>query len=108
MEIGFFGSYVPLYYQEEFAKIRDSNETCTGRFNWEAFLFAPIWVLTKGLWLAPHVRDWMNITWSFEERDVEAVRELLRINGNNLFVTARIQGNVSGKSTSSTTGLSPR
>jgi hypothetical protein len=44
-------SGLPLFYQEEFQKIYDSDEAYKGRFNIFAFLFAGIWCLTKGLWL---------------------------------------------------------
>jgi len=36
------------YYQEEFRKIRDSNESYKGKWNWWAFIFAGIWGLFKG------------------------------------------------------------
>jgi hypothetical protein len=38
------------YYQEEFRKIHESNESYKGKWNWAAFLFGAIWALTKGLW----------------------------------------------------------
>jgi hypothetical protein len=37
------------YYQREFSKIYNSNETYKGTWNWAAFLFGPLWALTKGL-----------------------------------------------------------
>ena len=37
------------YYQREFSKIYNSNETYKGAFNWAAFLFGPFWALSKGL-----------------------------------------------------------
>jgi hypothetical protein len=40
------------YYQTEFSKIRDSNETYKGKWNWAAFIFGALWALTKGLWLS--------------------------------------------------------
>jgi len=40
------------YYQMEFSKIYNSNETYKGRFNWAAFLFGPLWALSKGLYVA--------------------------------------------------------
>jgi len=42
--------YMKLYYQEEFNKIGESNETYKGKWNWCAFLFSWIWAFTKGLW----------------------------------------------------------
>jgi len=42
--------YMKLYYQEEFNKINESNETYKGKWNWCAFLFSWIWAFTKGLW----------------------------------------------------------
>ncbi len=39
------------YYQAEFQRIMDSNESYKGKFNIWAFLFAGIWALTKGCWL---------------------------------------------------------
>ena len=37
------------YYQREFSKIYNSNESYKGAFNWAAFLFGPLWALSKGL-----------------------------------------------------------
>jgi len=37
------------YYQREFSKIYNSNQTYKGRFNWAAFFFGPLWALSKGL-----------------------------------------------------------
>jgi hypothetical protein len=45
-------SNLPRYYQEEFTKISESNETYRGKWNWAAFFFGPLWALTKGIWLA--------------------------------------------------------
>jgi len=45
-------SGLPSYYQEEFKKIYDSNESYKGKFNWSAFLFGPIWALVVGGWLS--------------------------------------------------------
>lgn len=45
-------SYLSPYYQQEFQKIYNSGETYKGRFNFWAFLFGPVWALTKGCWLA--------------------------------------------------------
>lgn len=39
------------YYQEEFRKIMDGEETYKGRWNWTAFLLGPLWGFAKGLWL---------------------------------------------------------
>lgn len=39
------------YYVDEFTKIKNSGEQYKGKFNWAAFLFGPLWALTKGLWL---------------------------------------------------------
>ena len=44
-------SGLPQYYQVEFQKIMDSNETYKGKFNLWAFLLAGIWSLSKGCWL---------------------------------------------------------
>lgn len=40
------------YWQSEFSKIAQSNETYKGGFNVCAFLFGPLWAFTKGCWLA--------------------------------------------------------
>ncbi len=40
------------YYEDEFAKIEESDEKYTGKFNWFAFLFGGFWGFTKGLWLS--------------------------------------------------------
>ncbi len=39
------------YYRLEFEKIQDSAGRYTGRWNWMAFCFGPLWALTKGLWV---------------------------------------------------------
>ena len=39
------------YYQIEFSKIKDSNETYKGRFNFFPFLFSWIWMLTKKMYV---------------------------------------------------------
>jgi uncharacterized protein DUF2628 len=39
------------YYQQEFSQIYNSNEKYKGRFNWAAFLFGPLWALSKGLYV---------------------------------------------------------
>jgi hypothetical protein len=54
-------SGLPLYYQEEFGRIRASNEIYKGKWNWAAFFFTLIWALTKGVWLAPLV--WFVVFW---------------------------------------------
>ncbi len=41
------------YYWQEFRRIHESHEGYKGKWNWAAFLFGPIWALTKGIWLAP-------------------------------------------------------
>ena len=38
------------YYQEEFQKIKASEGTYKGRFNYAAFFLGPIWGFYKGLW----------------------------------------------------------
>lgn len=40
------------YYQREFQKIYESDETYKGKFNIWGFLFGGIWALTKGCWLS--------------------------------------------------------
>lgn len=45
-------SPLPPYYQRKFQRILDSNETYKGGFNIWAFLFGPIWAITKGCWLS--------------------------------------------------------
>lgn len=40
------------YYQDEFRRIDESRELYKGKWNWAAFLFGPLWALTKGLWLS--------------------------------------------------------
>src|ERR1700675_1610416 len=42
-------STFPEYYQNEFQKIRDSNEEYKGKWNWAAFLAGPVWAYAKGL-----------------------------------------------------------
>lgn len=43
-------SRLSTYYRELFTRILDSDESYKGEFNTFAFLFGPIWALTKGLW----------------------------------------------------------
>ena len=59
------------YYQEEFKKINDSNNTYNGKWNWPAFFFSWIWGLTKGLWVAALINigltivlSYLKITWA--------------------------------------------
>jgi hypothetical protein len=40
------------YWQSEFSKIAQSNESYKGGFNVCAFLFGPFWAFSKGCWLA--------------------------------------------------------
>jgi len=40
------------YYENEFKKIKESNETYKGKWNWAAFFFGPLWALTNGAWLS--------------------------------------------------------
>lgn len=44
-------SYLKPYYQQEFAKIRDSREAYKGKWNWAAFFWSWIWAFSKGLWM---------------------------------------------------------
>ncbi len=46
-----FSSLDP-YYQERFQMFLNNNEQDTISWNWWAFLFGPLWGLTKGLWLS--------------------------------------------------------
>lgn len=39
------------YYQQEFKKIIESNETYKGKWNWYAFFFTNLWLLTKRAWI---------------------------------------------------------
>lgn len=45
-------SSLDIYYQEEFKKIIDSNETYQGKWNWYSFLFGAFWLLFKGAYLS--------------------------------------------------------
>jgi hypothetical protein len=46
-------SYATLtpYYQEEFRKIQESNETYKGKWNWGAFFFSYFWGFYRGVWV---------------------------------------------------------
>lgn len=55
-------AYLTPYYQHEFAAIANSGETYKGRWNWPAFLFGSIWLLTKGAWLAALLHFVVNLT----------------------------------------------
>ncbi len=46
-------SHLDPYYQAEFTKIYESNESYKGHWNWCSFLFGAIWSLTKGVWVSP-------------------------------------------------------
>ncbi|MHB8065119.1 MAG: DUF2628 domain-containing protein [Ruminiclostridium sp.] len=50
IELSIFND-LPSYYHQEFIKILKSNGIYEGKFNWAAFFFSWIWILTKGLWL---------------------------------------------------------
>lgn len=39
-----------LYHREEFRKIKASNGSYKGKWNWAAFFFGALWGFTKGLW----------------------------------------------------------
>ena len=45
-------SDLPPYYQQEFKRILESGERYKGKWNWAAFLFGPLWAMTKELWLS--------------------------------------------------------
>lgn len=45
-------TYLIPYYQDEFKKIHESNETYNSRWNWAAFLLNWIWAFAKGLWVS--------------------------------------------------------
>lgn len=38
------------YYRHEFKKIKSSNDTYKGKWNWAAFFFGPLWAIYKGMW----------------------------------------------------------
>lgn len=38
------------YHQAEFKKIRYSNESYKGKWNWAAFFLGTLWALSKGMW----------------------------------------------------------
>ncbi len=42
-------------YRKEFRKIMDSNEAYRGAWNWDAFLFGPLWCLARGCWICAFV-----------------------------------------------------
>jgi hypothetical protein len=48
----FQGSFSPIvpYYQEEFQKILDSEESYKGKWNWAAFFFVPFWAIYHNAW----------------------------------------------------------
>lgn len=54
------------YYTDEFTEILNSNELYKGKWNWTAFLFGPLWALTKGIWLAPLVNFVFIFTVAFQ------------------------------------------
>lgn len=44
-----FATLTP-YYQEEFRKIQESNETYKGKWNWAAFFLSVFWGFYRGVW----------------------------------------------------------
>jgi hypothetical protein len=44
--------YLSKYYQQQFVKIYESEESYKGKWNWSAFFFGSIWSLFKGCWLS--------------------------------------------------------
>lgn len=50
------------YYQQEFEQIQKTDEDYRGKFNWYAFFFSWIWLLTKGAWswaIIVFVANWL-------------------------------------------------
>ena len=44
-------SYLDRYWQDEFTKINESEESYNGKWNWPAFFFSWIWAFVKGCWV---------------------------------------------------------
>lgn len=64
------------YYQKEFKKIHESNESYKGKWNWWAFFFTGLWCLIKGCWVFAIL---VFLTWSIFEYKFEIK--------NNTFIT---------------------
>ena len=60
------------YYQEEFRKIQESNETYKGKWNWAAFFFSYFWGFYRGVWARSLVllgASWLMFIIAFSEYD---------------------------------------
>ncbi len=78
------------YYRREFQRIYESHEGYKGKWNWAAFLFGPIWALTKGIWLAPLIALAGGLlTYSLV---MIAYWFVVAARGNYMYYTAHVKG----------------
>jgi hypothetical protein len=66
---GHFKYLIP-YYQEEFAKIEETNGAYKGKWNWAAFFFSWIWGFTKGLWALSLISLFLSLLFNRMHADV--------------------------------------
>jgi len=83
-------SSLPEYYQNEFQKIRDSNEQYKGKWNWAAFWAGPAWAYTKGL-QAVVVVYVLAIIFSFGI-SIVAYAVIFGLRGNYMYYTKLMKG----------------
>jgi hypothetical protein len=83
-------SSLPEYYQNEFQKIRDSNEQYKGKWNWAACLAGPVWAYTKGL-QAVVVVYILAIVFTFGI-SILAYAMILGLRGNYMYYTKLTKG----------------
>jgi len=80
-------SYLPPYYQEEFAKIEDSNGAYKGKWNWAAFLFTWIWGFTKGMWAISLIALFLSLLFNRMHSDALnlALMLIMGVRGNYFY-----------------------
>lgn len=88
--------FLPVYYQEQFSRIRGSDGNFAGSFNWIACVLSVFWLLTKGCWLAAVIFSGIiGIASALSEVGVIAaviiVAFLAGIRGNYIYYTACVR-----------------
>lgn len=83
-------SHLSEYYQQEFEKISDTNETYKGKWNWAAFFFSFLWAFSKGLWLPAII----TVVGSFLTQGIFALicSIIFGIRGNYMFYNKIVKG----------------
>lgn len=73
------------YYQDEFKKIKSSNGTYKGKWNWAAFFFGVLWAFYKGMWQVGLITFFISYITSWSYIIPLAVWGLLGLRGNYLY-----------------------